>query len=106
VARVFLKVRDRNAWDFATLSVAAVLEMDGRTCQRARVVLGAVAPIPWPVLEVDRMLSGRAITSKVAEEAAEAAVRGAQPMTMNAYKVPLARRLVRRAILTAAGLSG
>jgi xanthine dehydrogenase YagS FAD-binding subunit len=103
---VFLKVRDRNAWDFATLSVAAVLEMDGRTCQRARVVLGAVAPIPWPVLEVDRMLSGRAITSKVAEEAAEAAVRGAQPMTMNAYKVPLARRLVRRAILTAAGLSG
>jgi xanthine dehydrogenase YagS FAD-binding subunit len=52
------------------------------------------------------MLSGRAITSKVAEEAAEAAVRGAQPMTMNAYKVPLARRLVRRAILTAAGLSG
>jgi xanthine dehydrogenase YagS FAD-binding subunit len=103
---VFLKVRDRNAWDFATLSVAAVLEMDGRTCRRARIVLGAVAPIPWPVPEADRVLSGAAITEKVAAEAAEAAVRGAQPMSTNAYKAPLAKRLVRRAILTAAGLSG
>jgi xanthine dehydrogenase YagS FAD-binding subunit len=56
---VFLKVRDRNTWDFATVSVAAVLEMEGDTCRRARVVLGAVAPIPWAVPAVDTMLAGK-----------------------------------------------
>jgi xanthine dehydrogenase YagS FAD-binding subunit len=103
---VFLKVRDRNAWDFATLSVAAVLEMDGSTCHRARIVMGAVAPVPWPVPAADQVLSGATITENVATEAAEAAVRGAQPLSTNAYKVPLAKRLVRRAILMAAELSG
>ncbi len=102
---VFLKVRDRQAWDFATVSVAAVLEMDGHRCRRARIVLGAVAPVPWPAPQAERLLTGTNIAEKVAEQAAEAALEGARPMSMNAYKVPLAKRLVRRAILTAAGLS-
>jgi len=102
---VFLKVRDRNAWDFATLSVAAVLGMEGGTCQRARVVLGAVAPVPWPAPAADQILAGATITEKVAAEAAEAALEGARAMSMNAYKIPLAKRLVRRAILSAAGLT-
>jgi xanthine dehydrogenase YagS FAD-binding subunit len=68
--------------------------------------MGAVAPVPWPVPAADQVLSGATITENVATEAAEAAVRGAQPLSTNAYKVPLAKRLVRRAILMAAELSG
>ncbi|MFQ5694655.1 MAG: FAD binding domain-containing protein [Terriglobia bacterium] len=103
---VYLKVRDRNAWDFATLSVAALLEMDGGTCRRARIVLGAVAPTPWPAPVADRILTGARITESLAREAAEAALFGARPMTHNGYKVPLAKNLVRRAVLQAAGVAG
>ncbi|MBI4467466.1 MAG: xanthine dehydrogenase family protein subunit M [Acidobacteria bacterium] len=102
---VYLKVRDRNTWDFATLSVAAVLEMDGATCRRARIVLGAVAPVPWPAPDADKVLTGARITPEVARRAADAALRGARPMSHNAHKVPLAKNLVRRAILKAAGVS-
>ncbi len=101
---VFLKVRDRNAWDFATLSVAALLEMDGALCRRARVVLGAVAPKPWPAPQADKVLTGARITPDVARQAAEAALQDARPMTHNAYKVPLGKNLVRRAVLQAAGI--
>jgi xanthine dehydrogenase YagS FAD-binding subunit len=101
---VFLKVRDRGTWDFATLSVAAVLEMDGPVCRRARVVLGAVAPVPWPLPEVDAMISGARVTTGLADRAAEAALRGAAPLEHNEHKVPMAKNLVRRAILQAAGI--
>lgn len=102
---VFLKIRDRQTTDFATVSVAAVLEMDGSRCRRARVVLGAVAPKPWPVPQVDEMLAGADMTEAVAERAAESALEGARPMDMNAYKIPMAKRLVRRALLQASGLT-
>lgn len=101
---VYLKVRERSTWDFSTLSVAALVEMDGGVCRRARVVLGAVAPVPWPAPEADKVLAGARITPAVARQAAEAALRGARPMSHNAYKIPLAKNLVRRAILQAAGL--
>jgi xanthine dehydrogenase YagS FAD-binding subunit len=105
VRGVFLKVRDRACWDFATLSVAVALEMSGTTCRRARVVLGAVAPVPWPAPQAEGILSGKRITPKLAEKAADAALAEARPLEHNGYKVPLAKRLVRRAILEAAELT-
>jgi xanthine dehydrogenase YagS FAD-binding subunit len=102
---VYLKVRDRQTWDFATVSVAAVLEMEGAVCRRARIVLGAVAPKPWPAPAADKLLTGARITPALAQQAAEAALADARPLEHNAYKVPLARNLVRRAILEAAGVS-
>jgi xanthine dehydrogenase YagS FAD-binding subunit len=101
---VYLKVRDRSAWDFATLSVAALLEMDGGVCRRAKIVLGAVAPIPWPAPAGGKVIAGKRITARLAQRAAEAALKGASPLEHNAYKVPLAKNLVRRAILEAAGV--
>jgi xanthine dehydrogenase YagS FAD-binding subunit len=101
---VFLKVRDRATWDFATLSVAAVLEMDGARCRRGRIVMGAVAPVPWPSPEADKVISGARITPDAATRAAESALKGATPLRQNGYKVTLAKRLVRRAILQAAGV--
>lgn len=92
------KVMDREAWTHAVVSVAVVLEMDGEVCRRARVVLGGVAPIPWRLDAVERLLSGQRISDAVVQRAGEAAVAGARPLSKNAYKVPLTRNLVRRTI--------
>ena len=70
----------------------------------ARVVLGAVAPVPWRSQSAEAVLKGQAVTAQVAAEAAEAAVKNAKPMTQNAYKRQLARVAVERAIARAAGL--
>jgi xanthine dehydrogenase YagS FAD-binding subunit len=95
---VYRKVMDREAWTHAVVSVAAVLEMDGRTCRSARLVLGGVAPIPWRVPEAEKLLVGREVTPAVIEEAAAAAVTGARPLTHNAYKVPLTQATVADAL--------
>jgi xanthine dehydrogenase YagS FAD-binding subunit len=93
------KVLDREAWTHAVVSAAVVLEMDGQTCKRARVVLGGVAPIPWKLQKVEAMLVGQRITPELAAKAGEAAVEGANPLTKNGYKVPLAKAVVRRTVL-------
>ncbi len=97
------KVMDREAWTHAVVSVAVVLEMDDRVCRDARVVLGGVAPIPWRLPAVERLLAGRTITEELAAEAGEAAIVGARPLAKNAYKLPLTRGVVRRTLLELAG---
>lgn len=92
------KVLDREAWTHAVVSAAVVLEMDGQTCRSARVVLGGVAPIPWRLPEVEKLLAGQRITEALATKAGETAVVGARPLSKNAYKVPLTKALVRRTI--------
>jgi xanthine dehydrogenase YagS FAD-binding subunit len=95
----YKKVLDREAWTHAVVSAAVVLEMDKEVCRSARVVLGGVAPIPWRVEEVERLLAGQRITPELAARAGEAAVEGAQPLAKNAYKVPMTRALVKRTVL-------
>ena len=85
------KVLDREAWTHAVVSAAVVLEMDGEVCRSARVVLGGVAPIPWRLPEVEKLLAGQRITAELAAQAGEAAVAGARPLAKNAYKVPLTK---------------
>ena len=68
----------------------------------ARVVLSGVAPIPWRVPEVEKLLAGRALDAKVALEAAELAVKGAEPMSGNDYKIPLVKGAVEEALLALA----
>ena len=92
------KVMDREAWTHAVVSSAVVLDMNGAVCRSARVVLGGVAPIPWRLPEVEKMLAGQRITSELAAKAGEAAVSSARPLAKNGYKVPLTRNLVARAI--------
>ncbi len=104
-AGTYLKVRERNTWDFAVVAAAVVLDMSGGRCREAQVVLGAVAPAPWRSPRAEAVLRGAKIDLNVAAKAAEAALEGARPMTHNGYKVPLAKNLVRRAILKAAGVS-
>jgi len=93
------KIMDREAWTHAVVSAAVVLEMDKQVCRSARVVLGGVAPIPWRLQQVERMLTGQRVTEDLAAKAAEAALEGARPLGKNAYKVPLTKGVVRRTLL-------
>lgn len=86
-------------WPFATASVA--LRMKGAAVESARVVLGHVAPKPWPVAEVEKWLAGKSINEEVAAKAGDAAAEGATPMSRNGYKVQLVRVAVKRALLAA-----
>jgi xanthine dehydrogenase YagS FAD-binding subunit len=96
------KVLDREAWTHAVVSAAVVMQMKGDVCERARVVLGGVAPIPWRLPEVEKLLAGQRITAALAEKAGDAAVAGARPLAKNGYKVPLTRGMVGRTILAIA----
>jgi xanthine dehydrogenase YagS FAD-binding subunit len=94
----YLKVRDRASYAFALVSVAAALQMDGRTVRDARVVLGGVAHKPWRTAETERMLTGGQLDDATVRAAAMAAVRDARPVRDNRFKVELAQRAVVRAV--------
>ena len=99
----YFKVMDRETWTHAVVSAAVVLEMDGDVCRTARVVLGGVAPIPWHLPEVEKLLAGQKITEELAARAADASIVGARALSKNAYKIPMTKSVVRRSILEARG---
>src|SRR6266540_2329095 len=92
------KIMDREAWTHAIVSAAIVLGVDKDVCKSARVVLGGVAPIPWRLAEVEKLLVGQRVTADLAAKAGEAAVAGARPLAKNGYKVPMTRAMVARTI--------
>lgn len=94
----FEKVADRNTWDFALVSVAAAMRMDGERIQDARVACGGVACTPRRLPEVEAIVTGGRRTDEVADRAGEMAVRGAKPLNHNHFKVPLLENLVKRAV--------
>jgi xanthine dehydrogenase YagS FAD-binding subunit len=96
------EVRQREALDWPLAAAAVALSMDGQTVKAARIVLGHVAPVPWPSPEAEQALVGKELTEEVATEAGKAAVSKATPLSKNAYKVQLARVAVKRALLRAA----
>ncbi len=96
------EIRQKEAFDWPLAVAAVTLKMSGSTGQSARVVMGYVAPVPWPSPEAEQALTGQSINERTAQEAAEAAVKNAKPLSHNAYKVQLARVAVKRAILKAA----
>jgi xanthine dehydrogenase YagS FAD-binding subunit len=98
VRSTYQKVMDRETWTHAVVSAAVVLEMEKDICRSARVVLGGVAPVPWRLEEVEKLLAGQRITGALLRKAGDAAVAGARPLSQNAYKVPLTRNLVRRTV--------
>ena len=97
------EVRYKASHDWPLAFTTVVLAMNGNTIQSARVVLGAVAPVPWRSEDAERALAGKPLNEQTATEAADAAIRAAQPLNRNGYKVQIARTAVRRAILQAAG---
>ena len=94
----FEKVTDRKAWDFPLLNVAAAKRMNGDVIEAARIVIGAAAAKPLRLYRVEENIAGKPANEATAAEAGEIAIRGAEPLRQNAYKVPLMRNLVKRAI--------
>ena len=93
------KVMDREAWTHAVVSAAVVLETDKGVCRSARIVLGGVAPIPWRLSEAEKLLAGQRITPELAAQVGEAAIKGANPLSKNAYKLPLTQATVKDTLL-------
>ncbi|MGZ3524677.1 MAG: FAD binding domain-containing protein [Thermodesulfobacteriota bacterium] len=98
--QTFLKSTLRKPIDFAIVSVASVLYLEDGICAEANIAIGAVAPVPIQAERAEQIIKGRAITPETAAKAAEAAVAGARPLSMNAYKVEMTKTLVKRAILS------
>ena len=96
-------VLQREVMDWPLASAVVVLHMDGDKVKSARVVLGQVAPVPWPSPEAEQALAGKPVNAGVAGDAGKAALSKATPLSQNGYKVQLARVAVKRAVLRAAG---
>jgi CO/xanthine dehydrogenase FAD-binding subunit len=95
----YLKFTLRTPIDFPIVSVASVITTERGVCVGARITLGAVAPGPVRARAAEEVIIGQPIDEHRAAQAAEQAVAGAQPLSMNAYKVEIAKTLVKRAIL-------
>jgi xanthine dehydrogenase YagS FAD-binding subunit len=98
----YLKIRDRASYAFALVSVAVGLEIDGGIVRTARIALGGVAHKPWRAREAESLLAGRPLDPATFEAAGEASIAGARALRDNAFKLPLARRSVVRALREAA----
>jgi xanthine dehydrogenase YagS FAD-binding subunit len=96
------EVRQKEVFDWPLAVAGVALKMRGSNVESARVVLGYVAPVPWPSPEAERALAGNPVTKDTAQKAAEAALANARPLSHNAYKVKLARVSVTRAVMKAA----
>ncbi len=95
----YIKFKERESLDFALVSVAAAAEVSGGTVRQARVVFGGVASKPWRLPEVDKFLVGKPLDAANLQQAATLALEAAKPLEHNAYKVPLAQALLKRALV-------
>jgi xanthine dehydrogenase YagS FAD-binding subunit len=96
----YLKVRDRASFEFALVSAAVALELDGGTIRSVRLAAGGVGTKPWRLPEVEAALTGKPADAASLKAAAEQAGAGANPAAMNAFKLVLLRRTVLRALQT------
>lgn len=98
----YRKVRARRSWDFALAGVALVLRFDGALVSEARVWLSGAAPVPWRSKEVEQEILGKRLDEKTIARAGEAAVKKAEPLPKNGYKVPLLRAVIEEELETMA----
>jgi xanthine dehydrogenase YagS FAD-binding subunit len=97
------EVRQKEGMDWPLTTASVALRMHGDTVESARVVLGHVAPKPWPAADAEKSLAGKSISESTAAQAGDAAAQSATPLSRNGYKVQLVRVAVKRALLAAAG---
>jgi xanthine dehydrogenase YagS FAD-binding subunit len=98
---LYLKIRDRESFEFAIASAAVALHKEGGVIRAARIGLGGVATTPWRAKQAEAVLIGKPLTEQTAQAAAEAAFAGARTREHNRYKPDLGRRTLVRALLQA-----
>jgi xanthine dehydrogenase YagS FAD-binding subunit len=101
---IYLKVRDRESYEFALASAAVALDQQNGTVRNARIALGGVATVPWRATEAEALLSGKPINEQNAKLAADAAFAAAKGHGHNDFKIELGKRTLRRALQQAAAL--
>jgi xanthine dehydrogenase YagS FAD-binding subunit len=99
---LYLKIRDRQSYEFALASAAVALDLDGASVRAVRIGLGGVAAKPWRSHEAEAALLGRAIDDATARAAADAAFASATAHSQNAFRIELGKRTLVRALLEAA----
>jgi xanthine dehydrogenase YagS FAD-binding subunit len=97
------EARQKQAHDWPLVLCSVNLGMDGNRVSSARVVIYGVAPIPWVSSAAEKVIVGQEVSMESATAAGEAAIQGAKPLSMNGYKVPLTKTVVKRALLAAVG---
>jgi xanthine dehydrogenase YagS FAD-binding subunit len=100
----YLKVRDRQSYEFAVASVAVALDLEDGIVNDVRIALGGLATVPWRSVEVEDLLRGKALNEATATAAAEAAFRMAVPQSHNAFKIALGQSAIVRALLETAAM--
>ena len=101
---LFLKVRDRESYEFALASAAVALDLDGGDVKDVRIALGGVATVPWRARDAEERLRGRVLDERSMQQAAEAAFANASPREHNAFKIKLGQQTLIRALRQAAAL--
>jgi len=99
----YLKVRDRASFEFAVVSAAVAIEMDGTRIRQARIALGGVGTKPWRVPRVEQALAGASLDPAALRPVAALAAEGAQGRGHNDFKIELMQRAIVRAVQTAGG---
>jgi xanthine dehydrogenase YagS FAD-binding subunit len=99
----YLKIRDRESYEFALCSAAIALDLDGQTIRDARVAAGGVGTKPWRLPDVAQALIGKRASQDTFQGAAELASNGARPLGQNAFKVTLLKRTLTRALMQVGG---
>lgn len=99
----YLKVRERASYEFALVSAAAAVDLDGDRIREARLALGGVAPKPWRLWAAEEALAGATLEPSDLRRAVDRAFVDARPLAHNAFKVELAKRTAVRALQRAGG---
>jgi len=99
----YLKIRDRESYEFALCSAAIALDLDGSKIRDARIAAGGVGTKPWRLPDVAEALIGKQVGQGTFERAVELAANDARPLSQNAFKVTLLKRTLIRALMQVGG---
>jgi xanthine dehydrogenase YagS FAD-binding subunit len=98
VKSYYIKMGQRESNDWPLADVAVVAELSGEKCKKAKVVLGAAAPVPYVSKEAAEVIEGQIVNKESAAAAGKAAMASATPLSQNAYKIPVFETIIERAI--------
>jgi xanthine dehydrogenase YagS FAD-binding subunit len=96
---IYIKFMERGAWDFAVVSIAAVIKKSGNSISKGSVAFGGVAPVPWQIDGLNKNLPGLSVDEDKIASFSKNYFSDAAPLEMNGYKIPLVRNLLKRILI-------